>query len=151
MARTSARERSFETRTYTDEMVLGDLREEIKYRKNAVDSALRQFVGDFAKDSAHAFEWSATSFENAARLKMIKLVESYLDHDHVKQQAPRCQLEIMRGEFKAEVLRRAKWPECSTSPTSNFMNLCVNAARAEWLETIEKAIDRIGTEYRHYL
>jgi hypothetical protein len=140
-------------RKMTDAQVLDRVRDQAEREIKTAARYLEDFKEKFAKDPARAFEWSADSFRHAGRDRTAKTVLEYLkmfaDADTVK--TPQAQLEAILKEFKTETMRNAKWPEHSTSPTSNYMSLCLMAARAEWVEHLENAITQIGAEYKHYL
>jgi len=100
----------------------------------------------FASDPSHAFEWSKESFESAARHRIAKdiliLIEMGLNGDEYAKRSDIAIAREIKSMLHDEVIRGAKWPQRSTSPQSNEMQLCLNAQRAEWLETIQRLFDR---------
>jgi hypothetical protein len=142
-------------RRVTDEQMLDRIRDRAESEIKSAGRYLEDFRVKFEKDPARAFEWSSDSFKQAARDSVAKTVLAYLERfradDIYSLKTPQAQLEIILKEFAAETMRNAKWPEHSTSPTSNYMSLCMMSARAEWVEHLEEAIIHVGSEYKHYL
>jgi hypothetical protein len=102
----------------------------------------------FATNPASAFEWSSGVFKQAARHQVAEYVIAFVkqvarDDDEYAARSSRKVLEILAQELRSEVMRNAKYPESSTSPTSNHMSLCLMSARAETLEKVENAIARL--------
>jgi hypothetical protein len=139
----------------TDELMLNVVRDYAESKIKTAARYLEDFKAKFENDPASAFGWSSDSFKWAGRHSVAKIVlvclENFKESDIYSVKTPLAQLEIMLKQFKAETMRNAKWPEHSTSPTSNYMSLCMMAARAEWVEYLENSIDRVGSEYKHYL
>ena len=104
--------------------------------KSAAQTTLTKFSVRFATDPAYALSWSADVFVAAARMKITREIEAWMQPGE-SDASFSDRLAIVADELRREVLRRAKHPEHSTSMPSNEMALAENAARAEWLETIE--------------
>ena len=95
-----------------------------------------------------AFEWSSDAFTAAARVEVAKTILRYKDEMEKKVDAyeafsaERFIVE-MRDFFMEQVMNKAKWPEHSSSPGHNHMSLCLNSAKAEAVEKLDQAINRI--------
>lgn len=111
------------------------------------EQSLIDFSAKLQRDAVYALEWSADIFKQAAASGMAKLLLSYITNfrnaDQYTLPSSERIIRIIRHELYAEVLRRAKWPEHSTSVQSNEMALALNARRAEWLESFDRAIEAI--------
>jgi hypothetical protein len=145
-----------ESYIYTEDHAMAALKEWLEESKRTNQRYCAQFAERFAADPANALEWSKETFGYAARLKVVAIVEHYLSvfaaEDMYSAKTPKRQLEIIGQEFKAEVMRGARFPDHSSSPTSNYFSLCLNAARAEFLERLETYwLSRIGTEGKRYV
>jgi hypothetical protein len=105
--------------------------------KSSAQTTLTKFSVRFATDPAYALSWSADVFQAAARMKITREIEAWMQPGEADASFS-ARLAVVADELRREVLRRAKHPEHSTSMPSNEMALAENAARAEWLETIEK-------------
>jgi len=110
-------------------------------------ATLAKWQEEFAKDPAHALEWSSNTFRDAARIKMAKEVITFLGFlragDEYSQRTEETAIRIVHTEMIKEALRKARYPEHSTSVPSNEMALAVNAARCEWLEHLDRAVAAI--------
>ncbi len=102
------------------------------------------------EDPSRAFEWSNDAFRAAARVKVGKTVLAWIEagkQNSVDEYSstPSCE-KIIRGirdHLYGEVVRKAKWPDRSTSVQSNEMSLEINAEMAEMLEKLDRAIERM--------
>lgn len=93
---------------------------------------LTKFAQDFATDPTHTLEWSASTFDAAAKVSVAEWVLEVLDgQTHQEQKAK----EIVAYLAK-EVVQKARWPDKSTSVPSNEMSLCLNAARADLIAEV---------------
>ena len=127
---------------------LASLKQYAEWGVKSGERELAEFATRFAKDPAHALSWSSNTFENAARYSMNKEVLEHIarlsePQDEYTTRSDEEVIRVMQREFAREVLRNAKWPERSTSPTSNEMSLRMMSARAEWLEKLDNHIERI--------
>jgi len=114
------------------------------------DSANRQleiFSQEFLKDPAYALSWSQKVFDFAARKKVCEYVINFFEQmekkDIYELPTPRKMLEILREGMTDEVLRKARWPEHSTSETSNLMSTMTNAAWADFFAKDTETTERI--------
>jgi hypothetical protein len=155
---TVATERPFEMRTRTADQVLASVKDEAEQEVRFSKSSLDKFAERFNEDAAHALDWFGQTAEQAGRNSIAKLVLKYLEvfakqnsEESAEQKSAKMTLEIMLEEFTAECMRRARWPEHSTSSVGNYMSICLNGARAEWIEKLELSLKKIGEEYKFYL
>lgn len=100
------------------------------------NEAVRNHVADLDKDPARACEWSKDLFMAAARKQVASLVLAIVEHyqrDYKDGLPPAQVIAAIRKELLAIVIRKARWPEHSTSPTHNYMHQCSLSATTEWL------------------
>jgi hypothetical protein len=100
-------------------------------------ATLDKFEKQFATDPSYAFSWGAEAFKAAARHKVALQIQAWIRSTNTDATFEERLASIIK-ELRAEVMRKAKWPEHSTSATSNLMALEMNSANAEMLETLER-------------
>jgi len=148
-------ERATESYIYTEDHAMTAVKVFVEETKRTNQRYCEQFAEKFAADPANALEWSKETFHYAARLKVCAIVEHYLSifaaEDMYSMKTPKRQLELIAQEFKAELMRGARFPDHSSSPTSNYFSLCLNAARAEFLEKLDFYRERIGSASTRYV
>jgi hypothetical protein len=121
-----------------------DLRSNVRYAEKNLD----EWKARFEKDPSNAFSWASSSFVQAARKNIAECLLAWIkfgrerEDDYVKASPEKIIAEVHRT-LRDEVMRNAKWPEHSTSATSNEMSLCLMAQRAEWCEKLERVIERM--------
>lgn len=92
---------------------------------------LNRFADSFVKDPANALEWSSDIFAAAGKLQVAVYVLEVLTMERAEPVTDLA--EKLVKSLKEEALRKARWPERSTSIPSNEMSLSLNAARAEFI------------------
>lgn len=118
----------------------------IRWCKKEIDA----FSAKFAANPLHALEWSQSTFQTAGKFEATMIVDRYLK-EGLKRKTEDAYVTIsdvqilqeIRNFLYEEVTRKAKWPDSSTSQPSNFASICLNAAKAEWLERMDNALARI--------
>ena len=113
-------------RTKTKTQIL----EEIKWKLDSCKETNDKFIAMFKEDPVHAFKWSHDYIKNVAIERVYKIFE-----DHIVKGRTMVQI---RHSFVDEYTRGAKWPENSTSPTSNLMSQCLTSAYVDICETISE-------------
>lgn len=89
-------------------------------------------IAELKKDPFHAFEWAHGDFEEFARGKVAKIALANLE----KGAEPHALL----GYARREVMRCARYPQQSTSITSNECHRRLGAAWAELADTLENEL-----------
>ena len=93
-----------------------------------------KFKAELDKDPAYALSWGLNVFQNAARLKVAKmLVYAFTEREGETV----CTLEEARETLLTRVMNKARYPAQSTSPTSNLMEQYEAAAYAEALDELK--------------
>ena len=93
-----------------------------------------KFKAELNKDPAYALSWGLNVFQNAARLKVAKmLVYAFTEREGETV----CTLEEARETLLTRVMNKARYPAQSTSPTSNLMEQYEAAAYAEALDELK--------------
>ena len=108
----------------------------------AAAGSLNEWRMRFEKDPAYALEWASNAFKDAARHNVATAIIAWVEalrkeKDEYTTRTSSQVLRIIVDELRGEVHRKAKYPDRSTSVTSNEMSLCMNSARAEWVEWLE--------------
>lgn len=126
-----------------------------EYLEDELASTISQSSAEIAKwserlssDPASAFEWSTNAFKAAgahrAATWVKEMVEAGKEPDEYTSAPPVEKIiKAVRDYLYVEVVRKARWPDRSTSAPSNEMSLLINAAMADWLEKIDRMIERI--------
>lgn len=91
-----------------------------------------KFSEKTAADPVQAFTWADKYFEYAAHIKVSQDLLANLG----------AGLDELSSHLGREVLRRAKYPAMSTSPSSNLMEQMLTKVMAETLEWIEDRLER---------
>lgn len=99
----------------------------------SAEATLKSFTEKLAKDPSYELSWGGDAFRAAARLKVFKSVQTYLN-DQDKLAADEVKIENVRKEAYNNVIRGAKHPARSTSPCSNLMEQEVTVAWSDVLE-----------------
>lgn len=117
------------------------------------DEELAKFSRKLADDAVNAFEWSADAFSKAAKKRAAQEVLYVVEQGKERTQdeytsafSPEHILKSLKHHLFEAVLRSARWPERSTSVPSNFMSQELAAARADWLEKVNRMVERLGEE-----
>lgn len=95
---------------------------------NAANATLDRWKEKLAADPANAFEWADAAFRAAATRRVVERLLALLGHG--------VTIADVVKELEAAVLSGARFPERSTSPSSNEMGRCVLQAQAELLNEI---------------
>lgn len=125
-----------------------EINHRIDYHIKRAQEEIAEFSAKLVKDAAYQMEWSKGIFVEAARERIAKTVRAMIDNakqnnDEYVAMSDYHIIVAVREELQHEVLRNARWPEHSTSPTSNYMSLCLMSERAEWLEKLNNHIAHI--------
>lgn len=104
---------------------------------------LSEFIEKIINNPLYALSWANGSFETAAQLSvhyttLSRLVESFNSEYDALPFVEKLNLVI--EELRKDVWRGARWPQQSTSPTSNVANQFEVSAKAEMLEKLENFI-----------
>lgn len=114
-----------------EEMRLAYVARRMKNQLQSAEGVLADFAEKLAEDPSYALSWGMRSFEAAAERYVSLLVKSYVvsgaTYDDLKSMATK------------EALRGARFPERSTSVTSNLMAQCTTAAWAALVELMSDA------------
>lgn len=129
------------------ENIVHTIGHEVKWSQEKLDKwSLR-----FAENPADAFEWSSEIFCEAARNRVSKEVQAWINNAMKQgdEYVSPNKLDVMKEVRKilyGEVMRKAKWPEHSTSQPHNIIHTELLSKRAEWLEMFDRQIERIEKE-----
>jgi hypothetical protein len=102
----------------------------------------------FENDPCRAFEWSQDAFKAAGKMAAANWVTESMRYLREKQDEyttwSSIQLiKMLRDQLYRDVTNKAKWPDSSTSQPSNYISVCLNSAKAEWLEILDRSLKRI--------
>ena len=112
-------------------------RAETGIAKAKVDVA--KFAADIQTDrSAYHFEWASGAMKSAAYGNVSAQIYNALLNG--------ATLWDMQSDLTGRIQHGAKYPEFSTSPTSNLMSQYTLSAYADYLETINNAIAHLATK-----
>jgi len=101
--------------------------------ENAKETVAK-FAADIQTDNAaYHFEWAHGSMKAAAKGAVCKQIQKMLLNG--------ATIIDMYNAVTSRVMHAAKYPEFSTSPTSNLMSQFMASTYAEWAETLQNAID----------
>lgn len=135
-----------ETIRQTMEYFVETIESRLKFSKKDLD----EFAAKFAENPLRALEWSADTFKKAAEFEAASIVKIMYDHQleqrKNEQYLAKTDLQILesiRDRFREEVIRKAKWPDRSSSVPSNEVSIYLNSAKAEWLETLDQFVKKI--------
>jgi hypothetical protein len=139
------------TPTVAAEQAIENIRYQADHDVKYATRAMSEFAAKFTKNPTHAFEWSQSGFDEAARLQVGQTVLVYLEKlsesgDEYSKRSPVQVLVTMASEFYGETVRRAKWPDRSTSAQSNEMSRSLSAKRAEVTEQLISAVAKVAPE-----
>jgi hypothetical protein len=87
------------------------------------------FVAQLDTDPAYAFQWADNAMKASAKMQILKEALYSLEKGR--------SVDALRVSVTAEVLRRAKYPEMSTSVPANLMATYKTAAMSELLEMLD--------------
>lgn len=132
------------------------LRYSVDHADNEIRTTKRQldeFAADVAKDPVHALEWadsSRSAYVAAGRMRIAETVKYLIDavtEKHSDEFGPPMALEVLtkvRANLYSEMVCKARFTSMSTSQSSNRIEQCINAARAEWVEKLDRYLDVIS-------
>lgn len=102
----------------------------------AFDDVKTKFMKTFETNPQYAMEWAEGLFEATARreaaVHMLYLLDGEPATDGNPGRAPMTSTEV-QAVFQKEALRRARYPEHSTSPSSNLAKEYLTAAYARYV------------------
>lgn len=126
---------------------LSDLIEHLKSQIVYYENDLRSWVNKMSEgttaDIVYQLEWGQNQFETSGRFFAWSEALAWINNSIAHREEEKAEttdeqiLEAVIKAMKEECLRRARWPERSTSRTSSEISLCKNAGRAELLEKLE--------------
>lgn len=105
----------------------------IRFLKSAIESAeaqIAKFQVRFNEDPAYALSWGGEVFQASANRKVFKMVLSALEDG--------AEVETVMSIVMDRIMSKARFPESSTSPTSNLMSQCEMIAYAETLSSMKR-------------
>jgi hypothetical protein len=135
-----------QTQSVREDNLMSTLKANLNQRIKSDRERLARFKESLERDPAYAFEWSKDAFQAAANLKVTEQLMAWLTQtfeDEYTQPMPARQLTMAADHLRREVYRRARDVEHSTSPTSNYMSLCMMSAKATQLELVEGYLRRL--------
>lgn len=102
-------------------------------------NCFNEFQRKFKKDPYWAFEWSASTFEDAATLYTIRLVRIW----YFKQ---KISLSTILVKLQEKIMKGAKWPQKSTCDISNHLHRCKLAKLTQLYEELKAIYDEFNQE-----
>jgi hypothetical protein len=115
----------------------------VRRTHSAIESCqhtLGRFHAAIDADPSSAMTWGMDAFRAAAMLKVQTIVLRWLDvvDDDAYPNVTRASVvSMITNEFTRDVMREARSPSRSTSPTSNLMEQEILAAKATWLDNAQ--------------
>lgn len=94
-------------------------------QRSSDEATIAKLAADLATNPAHALKWSADAFAAAARIEVAAQAAAVIEAKG---------LDVALTIARENVMRGARFPERSTSPTSNLVSECRTAAWAEFVE-----------------
>jgi len=95
---------------------------------------IEKFTTELKGDNpAYAFRWGHSVMQQAANLEMATAIKKQMSSDGFS-------IWSLRDSATDRIKHAAKYPEFSTSPTSNLMAQFSTAAIASWVEILDQAI-----------
>lgn len=124
--------------THTSATKLGRIQWKAADFVSTAKTALGEFAESFAKDPAYAFSWGNNAVQASCRRKVGEMVLDYAVR--VRANKPTATddevADIIVTELMDECMRKARWPENSTSEISNMVAKYHTAALAEFLSSV---------------
>lgn len=103
------------------------------------ETSLEKFAANFSKDPHYAFSWGNDAVTAAARKHVGIMLQEYLVK--VRENQPTWSDDEVAAcivsELRDEMLRKARWPEHSTSAISNMISQARTAAVAEFVARMD--------------
>lgn len=115
---------------------LEHLSEAALYEVSSAESRIKSFADKMLKDPAYELAWGGDAFSAAARIKVWSSVHAYIHENPLI--ADEIRVENVKKEAMNNVIRGARYPERSTSPTSNLMAQEVTVAWSSILELLSR-------------
>lgn len=101
---------------------------------NEANDKIEKFTAELKGDNpAYAFRWGHGVMQQAANLETAISIKNHLSSDGFS-------IWSLRDSATDRIKHAAKYPEFSTSPTSNLMAQFSTAAIASWVEILDQAI-----------
>lgn len=121
----------------------------IKSLESSVETlqgAMDRFATRFAEDPVDALSWGHGTFQDAAKLNvaqgLLRMIAEGREHGSTDMEI----FQEMRRVLLRNALQGARYPECSTSPSSNLMAQCKTAASVDFLDSVNNRIEWIESE-----
>lgn len=145
-ARTPATTPRYVTPEVLADEALSWIRRSTTWDLEAADRSLSEFPARFAKNPAHAFEWSRGEFQAAARQRVARVVLEFLDtlqggDDYVRYTSVQALAKIAAVALR-ETISAARNPGRSTSETANAMSAAIGEA---WANVAPRLMERLAT------
>ena len=112
------------TKRYTPEQLQNHIIYDLEHAIERYDKEIFEFTEAFKKDAAYALKWSSHSFKLAAVRKVAMIMLEILKD-------PASNLDRAVQYAHDQMVSGARWPEHSTSPSSNLMHQEMTSAWAE--------------------
>jgi hypothetical protein len=115
----------------------------VRRTHSAIESAqhtIGKFHAAIDSDPSYAMSWGMDAYRAAASMKVQTIVLRWLDvvNDDAYPNVTRDNVVAMiTNEFTRDVMREARSPARSTSPTSNLMEQEILAAKATWIDNAQ--------------
>jgi hypothetical protein len=106
----------------------------VERKRKFAREELDKFAANMAKNPAYALEWSGGAFTAAGDYEVCSWILAAVDEN------AGVGLEKIIKQLERDVLRAARYPSRSTSPTSNLMEQEIARAKAELLETLDREV-----------
>lgn len=99
-------------------------------------AAAIKFAGRLGREPVSALVWSNETFCAVAAMDVAERIKAWLDTGATNALDKETALAAVVAEVKAELVRLARNPPFSSSPTSNLMDTYTAAAYADFLDRI---------------
>jgi len=112
--------------------------------------SVSHYVEKFIDDPQYELSWSQDVFKRAATLKIATSFLGYIldekSGEFIKEKGFHALMTELLDNYRDEVMRKAKWPDQSTSAPSNYASLTLNAATAELIEELTLTMKHLKEE-----
>lgn len=132
----------------TAEQILTDLTEDTCRILDELQQRIDTWTVELKANPFHAMSWGSDVARNAARIDVLKWVlEGINSMQRDLEPMPAAEiLQTLAKEAREDVMRKAKYPDYSTSPISNLMSLMRNSALSEFEQDLRNKMRVFGIE-----
>jgi|GEM_PF-5783490 len=111
-------------------MTLVEFKKELEVIKEYSQKKIDEFTARFKEHQVYAMTWSDSLFEAVTRKSAVEEIQEALSNG--------ATLDDVEKHLTKEVLQRARFPQRSTSVSSNLVEQYLNSARAELLARLQR-------------